>query len=73
MTRTGEELAYSLVDSATDVPIFDYNIIVSTKPRPSVRPVTHSINHVICRTVHVPLPNVHRQKQIPLNARTWRL
>jgi len=31
---------------------------------------THSINQVICLTVHVPLPSVHKQKQIPLNAKT---
>ena len=37
-----------------------------TVPRGS----THSISQMICLTVHVPLANVQRQKQMPLKATT---
>jgi hypothetical protein len=32
--------------------------------------LTYSMSQMICLTVHVPLPSVQRQKQIPLNATT---
>jgi hypothetical protein len=66
MIRTGM-ISFISPQARRHIPIFAW---MSTPSRLSAISNTHSISQVICLTVHVPLPSVHKQKQIPLNAKT---